>query len=144
MMTDMVDELVDLLVSLIQVMETESEKLALLGRCEGLAELAEAKRRLVNQIEGGVAALNRRYVNWQNDICDERRRQVADILSELNKAARVNVDVLERQIELSGDMLTAVTHEMQRLTGRRSEFYCPAGMISLREGNAPLSVNYRL
>ena len=140
----MLDELFDLAHSLIRVMEEESETLALVGRCPGLADLAEAKCKLVNQLESGLAKLNRRYADWPRDIGDEKRAQLDRILRDLAQAAKINADVLHRQIELSNDILSAVTHEMQRLTGRRSESYCPAGRVSLREGNAPLSINYQL
>lgn len=144
MIIAMVDELFGLVHSLIRVMEEESETLALVGRCPGLADLAEAKSKLVNQLESGLAKLNRRYADWPRDIGDDKRVEMDEILRDLANAAKVNADVLQRQIALSGDMLSAVSQEMQRITGRRSESYCPAGRVSLREGNAPLSINYRL
>ncbi|WP_145206480.1 flagellar protein FlgN [Sphingobium sp. B2] len=144
MITAMIDDLFGLVHSLIQVMEEESETLALMGRCPGLSDLAEAKGQLVNRLESSLAALNRRYADWPHDMGDEKRAEMDRILHDLRNAAKVNADILQRQIDLSGDMLSAVGQEMQRLTGRRSESYCPAGRVSLREGNAPLSINYRL
>jgi flagellar biosynthesis/type III secretory pathway chaperone len=138
------DVLIDTIDSLTGVMEEESENLALNGRCPGLAELAAAKSRLVDQLEGGTAQLFRQSPGWMDLLAQDDRTLLALRVGRLRDAATVNADVLERQISLTNEMMAAVGMEMQRLTGRRSEAYSAKGQVSLREANAPLSINYRL
>lgn len=136
--------LIDTIDSLTCVMEEESDSLALYGRCPGIAELASAKSRLVDMLEGGTAHMFRQSPGWIEALPQDEREVLSTRVGRLRDAAAVNADVLQRQILLTGEMMAAVGVEMQRLTGRRSEAYSALGHVSLREANAPLSINYRL
>ena len=147
-MTRVVDELVgallDTIDSLVGVMEEESDSLARHGRCPGIAELAAAKARLVDMLESGTAQLSRQSPGWIDTLAPEDRDMLTGRVARLRDAAAVNAQVLDRQIALTNEMMAAVGVEMQRQTGRRSEAYSAQGQVSLREANAPLSINYRL
>jgi flagellar biosynthesis/type III secretory pathway chaperone len=136
--------LIDTIDSLVGVMEEESDNLALHGRCPGISELANAKSRLVNLLEGGTAQLFRQAPDWMDTLPTDERDMLTTRVARLRDAAAVNAEVLSRQIALTAEMMAAVGVEMQRLTGRRSEAYSAKGQVSLREANAPLSINYRL
>jgi flagellar biosynthesis/type III secretory pathway chaperone len=136
--------LLDTIDSLVGVMEEESDSLALHGRCPGISELAAAKSRLVDLLEGGTAQLFRQSPDWIEALPADERAMLTTRVARLRDAAAVNAEVLSRQIALTAEMMAAVGVEMQRLTGRRSEAYSAKGQVSLREANAPLSINYRL
>lgn len=136
--------LIDTIDSVVGVMEEESDNLALHGRCPGIAELAKAKSRLVDMLEGATAQLFRQSPDWIEALAADERAMLTTRVGLLRDAAAVNAEVLTRQIALTAEMMAAVGVEMQRLTGRRSEAYSAQGQVSLREVNAPLSINYRL
>ena len=136
--------LIDTIDSLVGVMEEESDHLALYGRCPDIAELATAKSKLVDLLEASTAQLFRQTPGWIDTLDADDRAMLDARVARLRDAAAVNAEVLGRQIALTTEMMAAVGVEMQRLTGRRSEAYSAQGHVSLREANAPLSINYRL
>lgn len=144
MIDALIDDLTDTVLSLTGVIEEESEQLATLGRCPGLPVLAEAKQKLVNRLERSVAMLDRQDAGWHARIEAERKTELSDAFRRLAEVAAINADILRRQIDLSNEMMAAVAQEMQRASGRRSESYCQAGMLALREENAPISINTRM
>lgn len=112
-------DLVDTLYALTRVMEKESEMLALFGSNGDIAKWMQAKLRLAAQMEQLCARLARENALWMEALDDEERAIFAEASDELHKAATVNSAVLEQHISLSVQMVQAVEHEMERLTGRR-------------------------
>ncbi len=136
-------DLIDTLYALIRIMEEESETLALSGPTSAIAELAQAKVRLAARMEQICARLHRHSATWMEDLQGEERAQFAEATEELHKAATVNSDILERQIALSTDMLSAVGLELERISGRSGTTYGRLGDIRRKQATLPLSVNQR-
>lgn len=144
-MTDRdLDQLVDTICAMIAVMEEESETLALHGPVESIAELAQAKARLAARMEEQLARMNRHNPHWHKDIDDDARRKLGDTYSDLHSACAVNSEILERQIDLSTEMLCAVGKEIERLTGHNATTYGRGGKVRRGQGKPPLSVNTRM
>lgn len=130
--------------ALIAVMEEESETLALLGPVAPVTELAQAKARLASRMDREVARLNRETPGWQDALHGDARRQLAVACNDLHAASVVNSEILERQIDLSSDMLAAIGLEMERLTGHGATTYGALGKVRKGKGRSPLSVNTQL
>jgi flagellar biosynthesis/type III secretory pathway chaperone len=144
MSDESISSLLDSINALIAVMEEESESLALNGPGESIAELAEAKGRLVSRMEGQIAKLNRENAAWHRDMESETRAELTAAYDDLHKASVVNSDILERQIDLSTEMLAAVGLEIERLTGRGATTYGRGGQVRIAKGRPPLSINTQL
>jgi len=140
----MTDDLIDIMRSLCHLMEQESEALSLTGRMAELGETAAAKARLVGMLEAEFARLAREAPDWLETIDAGERRDLADAVEHLNDAATVNADVLERQIELSIELMAAIAQEAQRLSGKRSAAYDAGGGMAGIDLPAPIAVNTRL
>src|SRR6218665_1999820 len=108
----MTAQLIDAMVSLTQIMEEESEKLARVPFFPELPELASAKLRLTGRIEAEVARMKReRPDDWAEKLEPEEREALAEASRGLRDASAVNADILRRQIELSAEMMAAITAE---------------------------------
>jgi|GEM_PF-559356 len=140
---DPLTELVGTMNALIQLMEQESEALAVVGPHAGLAALARAKLRLVAHMDQITAKLRRGQTDWIEALEGDDRDRFAEASEALFQAASVNSAVLERQIDLSGEMLQAVGQEMERLTGRRSTTYSRLGDVRRAQAHMPLTINQR-
>lgn len=140
---DAVNDVIDTLLSLVRVMEEESERLALAGPGAPVTELAQAKVRLAGRLDQLGARLEREDADWMRRVEGDQRESLHRALGALNEAALVNSDILERQIALSGDLLGAIGAEMERLTGRRSTTYGRMGDMRRRATRAPLAVNQK-
>lgn len=139
-----IQALVDTINALIAVMEEESEALALHGPVGPIAELAQAKARLAARMDQMIAALNREAPGWHTDMAKDDRASLASAYSDLHSACAVNSDILERQIDLSSEMLSAVGLEIERLTGHGSTTYGRGGKVRTAKGRPPMSINTRL
>lgn len=137
----MANELIDLATSLTQLMEEESEALALRGRMPELTEVVVAKVRLAGQIESEVARLERETPGWNHALPEDERAAMADTFGRLRDASIVNAQVLERQIAFSSDLMSAIAGEAQRATGKRRSTYGAGGDILHIDLSAPISVN---
>lgn len=135
------DELIDTLYALVRLMEEESERLAETGPTPALHELAQAKIRLTDRLDGLSARMAREQADWLERLGGEERARLAEASAALRDAALVNSDVLERQIDLSAELLREVGRELERLSGRRSTVYGRQGAIHTRDSRAPLSIN---
>jgi flagellar biosynthesis/type III secretory pathway chaperone len=141
----MTAQLIDAMVSLTQIMEEESEKLARVPFFPELPEMATAKLRLTGRIEAEVARMKREAPDdWAERLDPETRDQLADASRGLRDASAVNAAILKRQIELSADMMGAIAAEAQRLTGSRSTTYAACGGLAGTDMPAPISLNARL
>lgn len=140
----MTNKLIDAMASLTALMEEESEKLTRSPWLPELPEIVGAKLRLTGQLDAELARLRRESEEWAEALDPELRERLADASRALREASLVNADVLQRQIELSVDMMAAIAAEAQRITGARSSTYGAGGRVAGREAPAPISVNSRL
>ena len=140
----MTEDLLDLIRSLVILMEEETQRLSSPGRYPDMAETAQAKVRLVAALETANARLARENPGWMENLSDEEREPLREAVASLRAASEANSAILKRQIELSNEMMEAVTHEARRLAGTRSTTYGSAGNVQKVAGAAPISINTRL
>ena len=140
----MTEDLLDLVRSLVILMEEETERLHTPGRFADMAETAAAKTRLVAALEAQNARLDRERPDWLQSLPEEERETLREAVTALRSASQRNSAILARQIELSNEMMAAVTHEARRLAGTRSTTYGATGNVHRVEGAAPISINTRL
>ncbi len=137
----MASNLVDPIRSLTAIMLEETEKLQSPGRSPELAELAVAKQRLVAILDTRTAQLTRQDAAWLEALPEETREELMQALSELKDASASNAVVLERHIQLTLEMMSAITAEARRISGARHAVYGSAGGLSRIELATPISVN---
>ncbi|TCM17737.1 hypothetical protein EDF56_10579 [Novosphingobium sp. PhB165] len=137
----MPNEMIEIMTSLSLVMREETERLERRERVLDLASLAAAKARLVASLEEMLARRNRREPEWTEQMDEETRERLSDCLSELRAASIANAALLERQIELSMEMMTAIAEEAKRLSGNRSYTYGASGDMARVEAATPISFN---
>lgn len=137
----MADELIDLVRSLTAIMEEETTRLQSSGRSPDMVELALAKAKLVAALDTESARLARENRDWLTALDGEPKAQLLDALTALKEASVPNQAILERQIELSTELLAAVAAEAKRLTGGRHAVYSSVGGVSRLELATPISIN---
>lgn len=137
----MASNLIDIMASLTLIMTEETERLGARERALDLAELAAAKVRLVGVLETELARLNREQPGWAEALDEETRERLANTLIALGDASTVNAQVLERQIDLSIEMMGAVAAEAKRLSGNRAATYGARGDLSQMDLATPISIN---
>ena len=135
----MLNELIDLVRSLAALMREETQLLQ--SRFGGIQEIAAAKGRLVGCLDAKTAELARGNANWLEALEGEDKEALLEALEELKQASGPNAEALARQIDLSVEMLAAVTNEAKRLTGTRHAVYGAAGGLSRLELPTPISHN---
>lgn len=137
----MASDIIDVMTSLTLIMQEETERLSARTGASDLAELANAKIRLVGVLETELARLNREQPNWVDALDEERREELGKALVALSEASSANADILERQMTLSLEMMEAVANEAKRLSGNRAEVYGARGNVSRIELATPISVD---
>ena len=137
----MLSELVDLVRSLSALMREETQILQSSARFGGIHEIAAAKARLVGSLEAKSVELGRIDPNWLDALEGAPREALVDALEELKEASIPNAEALSRQIELSAEMLAAVTAEAKRLTGSRHTVYGAGGGLARINLPTPISHN---
>jgi flagellar biosynthesis/type III secretory pathway chaperone len=140
----MTEELIDLMRSLVILMEEETARLQSNGRFPDMAETAQAKVRLVAALEQQSSRLSRENPGWMESLGGDEREILRTAVADLRSASATNSAVLKRQIDLSNEMMEAVTHEARRIAGSRSTTYGAAGNVTRVQGAAPISINTRL
>jgi len=140
----MASEFIDTIVSLTAIMEEETARLLSPTRHRDFAEMAAAKIKLVAALETMTATHERTRPDWLTALDDETRETLSAAIRHLGAAAQVNARVLERQIDLSTEMMGAVATEARRLSGMRSAIYGASGIVSRTEVATPISVNATL
>lgn len=140
---EQIARLIDTMLALIRVMEEESELLAVSGPTGEIGVRAQAKVRLAARMDQLCAALHRDNPEWMSTLTGEDREEFAEASEELHRIAAINSEILERQIDLSTEMLQAVGKELERLTGRRGTVYSRLGDIRRMQSSMPLSINQR-
>ncbi|HEY0043603.1 MAG TPA: flagellar biosynthesis protein FlgN [Allosphingosinicella sp.] len=137
----MASDIIDLVQSLATLMREETGMLQTPARFGGLEEIAGAKTRLVAALDARTAELSRSDPQWMDALDPETKQQLLAALAELRDASEPNREALARQIELSVDMLAAVTAEAKRITGARHSVYGARGGLSRLEIATPISLN---
>jgi len=140
----MASEFIDIVQSLTTIIEEETGRLLAPGRHRDFAEMTTAKIKLVAQLEAMVAVHDRTRKDWLDSLDDETRDRLTESIRTLSAAAEVNARVLERQIDLSTEMMGAVASEARRLSGTRSAIYGASGHLFKTETATPISVNASL
>lgn len=140
----MTAELIDAMQSLTALMTEESEQLVRRARVTHHEEIADAKVRLVGRIEAAVAKLKRERGDWMAELDAEERAAFLEASEALRDASTANAEILNRQIEISVEMMAAIAAEAQRVSGKRNEIYGPAGGMTGTVMPAPISINARL
>lgn len=133
--------LCDTMIDLIRLMEEESEALAVSGPRAATDALAQAKIRLAARMEAHCAALHRLNPRWIEALEGDDRRSFTELNEDLFRAATINSAILERQIDLSSEMLAAVGKELERVTGRGGATYSRRGAVKRARSRPPVSVN---
>lgn len=137
----MPDAMIDIMTSLTDIMNEESALLRSRDRAPALGELAAAKARLVGQLEEALARQNRLQANWTEQLDEEAQERLKLSVSAMRDAAALNADILERQMELSAEMLGAITHEARRKAGNRMYTYGAEGRMTNADLPTPISFN---
>lgn len=137
----MASDVIAIMTSLSAVMREETARLEASERALDLAELAAAKARLVGVLEEKLARLGRQDAGWAAQMDDATRETFAQALGELRAASMVNAALLERQIELSGDLMSAISAEAKRLSGNRAYVYGASGTVARTDLTTPISLN---
>jgi flagellar biosynthesis/type III secretory pathway chaperone len=136
-------ELLDTITSLTAVIEEETDLLGHPRYFPDLAAMASAKSRLVGNLDLHTTRLSRENPNWMQDLAPEEREQLAAGVAVLRDASEANGRALERQIELSTDLMASVAAEVQRLMGTRNATYGAHGNLCQLEQATPISLNAR-
>jgi hypothetical protein len=134
----------DTIVSLTAIIVEETARLEAPGRHGDFAEMAAAKIKLVAKLETEAAVRERTGDDWRAKLSEEARDKLTSAVRDLEIAAAANARVLERQIDLSTDMMAAVAGEARRVTGSRSLIYGARGRVARSDTAAPISVNASL
>lgn len=133
--------LIDTMIDLVRLMEEESEALAVSGPRAATEAMAQAKIRLAARMEAQCAQLHRLDPRWIEALEGDDRRSFAEVNEDMHLAATVNSAILERQIDLSSEMLAAVGQELARVTGRQGATYSKRGKVRRARSSPPVSVN---
>jgi len=139
----MTTDLLDTITSLTSIIEEETDLLGHPRRYPDLAEMANAKSRLVANLELQTARLCREDAKWMEELSAEKRQQLAASIAVLRDVSEANGQALERQIELSTDLMASVAAEVQRLMGTRNATYGAHGGLCQLEQATPISLNAR-
>lgn len=137
----MPNEMIEIITSLSIVMREETARLEGREKALDLAELAGAKARLVGSLEEVLARRNREDPQWTDKMEAEERAHLGETLRDLREASEANAAILERQIELSSEMMSAIAGEAKRLSGNRTYTYGSSGDISRLDLTTPISFN---
>ena len=140
----MTDQLLDTIRSLTALMEEESDMLAQPGLRPQLGECSAAKVALVAALDARTAQLDREQPGWMTALPPDTRRVMIAAIASLHDASVVNAEVLARQIDLSTEMMVAVSAEVQRITGANSATYRADGGLFQTAQATPISLNTNL
>lgn len=140
----MTNDFIDTVTSLTAIMEEETARLLSPGRHSDFAEMATAKIKLAAAIQIKTSEHAGMRADWLASLDDETRSRLTAAIAELGVAAQANARVLERQIDLSSEMMAAVATEARRLSGMRSAIYGAGGALNRSELATPISVNASL
>jgi flagellar biosynthesis/type III secretory pathway chaperone len=133
-------DLLDLFRSLASISEEETLLLAH-GRRGEVAELVQAKTRLVGAIDTEVARLDRTRADWRNALPADTRAELAELAARLRDICAANGAALKRQIDLSNEMMAEIAADARRRHGSGSAAYGASGAMAGAGAAVPISVN---
>ncbi|KQN90173.1 hypothetical protein ASE95_15915 [Sphingomonas sp. Leaf231] len=139
----MIVEMADLVASLTVVLKDEAELLRRRAGNNELRELVQLKLRLVGMLELAIAQHARDGGEWLTFEDDEMRRDFLELVEALNEAANANAAMLERQLEITTEMIAALAMEARRVVGRRASTYRVQGDMTPADIAPPISFNDR-
>ena len=139
----MIGELQDTMTSLTALMNEEVTLLGSGGDAR-LAAVAAAKARVTAALESQIAVLERIEPEWRTDLGADERTALAASLDQLQQAAIANAGMLARHIDLSRELLDAISAEAGRLSGTRTETYQASGGLRQIELPVPIAINTSL
>lgn len=137
----MAADIIDIMSSLTLIMNEEVARLQTRQHNNDLNELVTVKLRLTGLLEQEMARLNRSQPDWASALEEQERDRLSETLVELTKASAANASLLERQLELSSEMMEALATEARRLAGKRASTYCAEGGLSPLDLATPISIN---
>jgi flagellar biosynthesis/type III secretory pathway chaperone len=137
----MIGNVIDVISSLTLIMQEETSRLTDNKGGRDLAELATAKLRLVGMLETALARMEREQSDWADLMEEPVRDRLFEVLFALSEASAANAAVLERQIDLSVELIGAIAHEAKRLAGRSTITYGAGGTLSQFDPATPIAVN---
>lgn len=135
------DDMIELMRSLTLLLTEETRQLRSHARNSELRELASVKYRLVGMLEQEVARLERVDPDWASHADEETRETWSRALATLTEASAANRAVLQRQLELTTEMIDALAQEARRTSGRRASTYRADGDLTPLDLAPPISVN---
>jgi len=135
------DNLIDIISSLTLIMTEETERLGRRDRAQDLVELTSAKVRLTGLLEAEIARLNREQPGWAQAMDQEQRARLTAVVSALGVASAENAAVIERQLQLSNELMAVIAEEARRQFKKRADTYSDAGTLSPIDIAPPISVN---
>ncbi len=137
----MIVELVDLISSLTTVLAEETELLRRRADLVEIREMVLLKQRLVGLLELAIAQQIRAHGDWLSQEDQETRDNFVPLVAALNEAASENAAMLERQLEITTEMISALADEARRVVGRRASTYRAAGDMTPMDVAPPISFN---
>ena len=137
----MADDMIELMTSLTMVLTEESAQLRRQTTNGELRELASVKNRLVGMLQYELAQRERLDPDWAAQMEDEKRAALSRVVKTLAEASAANRAVLQRQLELTTDMIDALAQEARRTSGRRASTYQADGDLTPLDLAPPISIN---
>ncbi|MEN2786115.1 flagellar biosynthesis protein FlgN [Sphingomonas qilianensis] len=131
----------DIIASLTLIMNEETARLGAHERGQDIAELAAAKIRLAGLLDAELARLNRVQPDWALHLPEDGRDALSHAVIALGEASTANAAILERQIDLSVELMAAFENEARRASKSRAEVYGINGQLAPIDNATPISVN---
>ncbi len=140
----MIAKFLDTANSLVALMRDETHDLEAAGQHPDHDEIAAAKMRLVATLETEVSRLNREEPEWLSKLGENDRSTLSEAMGVLRDTAENNQVILKRHLDLSTQLIDAVSYEAKRVTGNGGISYQSSGAIAPHDKSSPISVNTRL
>jgi flagellar biosynthesis/type III secretory pathway chaperone len=137
----MADDMIELMTSLTMVLTEETDQLRRQTGNNELRELASVKNRLVGMLQYELAQRERLDPEWPLQIDDQSRDTLRGVVKTLAEASAANRAVLQRQLELTSEMIDALAQEARRTSGRRASTYQADGDLTPLDLAPPISIN---
>lgn len=137
----MTNEMIEVMTSLTAILEEETNLLRDHAGNSDLRQMAGMKNRLVGVLQRELATMERLDPNWASHLDDETYETVTHVLIALNEASAANRALLQRQLELTTEMIDALANEARKTSGRRASTYRPDGDLTPMDLSPPISIN---
>ncbi|MEN3953258.1 flagellar biosynthesis protein FlgN [Iodidimonas sp. SYSU 1G8] len=137
----MVDDIIDQIVSLSGLMADETAALRRHGPFPAQQEIAAAKMLLASGLDAALSRMGGTASAWIQGLDEADGARLTAALEALSVAGNENAAMLRRHIELSNELMAAITNEVRRVSGSRSATYTAAGRLSQTDIPTPISIN---